>query len=189
MTKTSRVLLALAGLAAALAIPAAVASAQATRTVTINLAAATSRDDPRGGVNGTATLTDMGNGTTQVVLRVAQPTSDNMPAHFHTGKCPNVGAVIYPLNNLVGGTSTSTVNTTIADLLAGRGAPDGTFAINLHRSTAEAGVYVSCGNVVAGAAALPATGGHSSTPVAPILGGASVALAGAAAFVARRRRA
>src|SRR5204863_1273181 len=110
MIRTPRALMALAGLVAVLALPAS-AGAQATRTLTINLAAAAARDDPRGGVNGTATLTELGNGTTQVVLRVANPTSDNMPAHFHTGRCPDVGAVIYPLNNLQGGTSTSVINT------------------------------------------------------------------------------
>src|ERR671932_326182 len=184
MLRTPRLLLLLAGLAAALAIPTA-AGAQA-RTVVVNLSAATSRDDPRGGVNGTATLTDMGDGRTQVVLRVANPTSDNMPAHFHTGRCPNVGAVIYPLNNLQGGTSTTVINTTIADLLAGRGAPDGMYAINLHRSVQEASAYVSCGNVVAANLQLPRTGSRG-VPFAPVLAGASALLAGVAPFALRRR--
>ena len=192
MTKTPRVLLAMAALVGALAIPAAVASAQAARTVTVNLSAANSGGDTRSGVNGTATLTDMGGGRTQVVVRVSVGPggSPNMPGHLHTGRCPQVGAVIYPLNNVMNGTSTTDVNASLADILAGRGAPDNAFAINLHRSPAEANVWVSCGNVVAGAAALPATGGHSGgVPVAPILGGASAALAGAAAFFARRRTA
>jgi hypothetical protein len=176
MTKT-RVLLALAGLAAALAIPAA-ASAQAARTVTVNL-------QPQGGsgVAGTAILTDIGGGRTRVDVRVSTGGNATMPDHIHDGTCANLVATPkYPLNNVTNGTSTSDVNVGLDELLRGP------YAVNLHKSPAESSVYVACGNIVAGAAALPATGSRGgAAPVAPVLGGLSALLAGAAALVARRR--
>jgi hypothetical protein len=180
MTKTTRLLVALAGLAGLLAMPAA-ASAQAPRTLTVNLQAAMSGGDPRSGVNGTATLTDIGGGRTRVDIRVTVGPggSANMPGHVHAGRCPNVGAVVHPLNNVMNGASTTEINASIADLLAG------TFAINLHRSPQEANVWVSCGNVVA--VGLPATG-HPGLPALPLLAGSGALLAGAAAVIVRRRR-
>lgn len=177
MLKSPRVYLAAVGLAAALVIPAS-ATAQTARSVTVNLA-------PQGGsgVSGTAVLTDMGNNQTQVVIRVSTGGNAVMPDHIHDGTCANpVATPKYPLNNVQNGTSTSTVSVSLAELLRGP------YAVNLHKSPQEASVYVSCGNIVAGAAALPATGGHTM-PVTPILGAAGALIAGAVALVTRRRAA
>ena len=168
-------LLALAATAAAaLAIP-AIASAQAPRTASVTLA-----PQSGSGVAGTATLTDMGGGKTQVVVRVSVGSGGSaaMPAHVHTGNCPNVGAVVYPLDTITNGTSTSTINTALADIQTGG------FAVNLHRSAADINTYVSCGNIaVAGATALPRTGGASL----PIFVAAGAVMAGLAGFALRRR--
>jgi hypothetical protein len=174
--KPVRLLLALAGLAAMAALP-AVAGAQAPRTVTVNLAT-----QNNSGVAGTATLTDLGGGRTQVVVRVSTGGNTTMPAHIHEGTCATLNPTPkYPLNTVMNGTSTSEVNVSIADLLA---AP---YAINLHKSPQEASVYVACGNVtVAGAMALPRTGG-GPRDLLPFAAGAGAVVAGAAALVVRRR--
>lgn len=95
------------------------------------------------GVSGTATLTDM-NGQTQVVVNVTgEPAGGSEPEHIHVGSCPTVGAVKYPLANVVNGTATTMVNVKLADLQTGG------FAINLHKSAAQAGVYIACGDIPA----------------------------------------
>jgi hypothetical protein len=81
------------------------------------------------------------------------------------------------------------VDASITELLAGD------FAINVHKSTAEIGVYVSCGDIIAPTPGeLPPTGGpaggNSGVPwellTALVIGG--VALAGGAAVLRRGLR-
>lgn len=138
------------------------------------------------GVSGTATLTAMG-AQTQVVINVTgEPAGGSEPEHIHVGSCPAVGAVKYPLASVVNGTSTTMVNVSLDTLTAG------TFAINLHESAKNAGVYIACGDIkgtVAAATtsatpkAAPTTGGggmatgEASLPLALILG-AGVVLTG-----------
>ncbi len=178
MNKSTRVLMASAGMAAALLVPMAV-SAQTARPVVVQL-----QTQNNSGVAGTATLTDIGDGRTRVEVRVSPGGNQNMPAHIHEGTCANLNpAPRFPLQNVANGMSTSEVSTTIPMLLSGQ------FAINLHKSPQEASVYVACGNVVAGAAALPRTGNPISTnvPAFAALGAALVGMAGTAAVAFRRR--
>jgi hypothetical protein len=64
------------------------------------------------------------------------------PMHIHSGNCDALGKVVYPLQSLQGGTSTTTVkNITLASL------ETGDFAINIHHSTSDIGTYYSCGNI------------------------------------------
>ncbi len=175
MTKKTRVLILAAGVAATMALP-AVASAQA-RPTTVNLAVQNAS-----GVAGSATLTDIGGGRTRVEVRVSTGGNTNMPAHIHEGTCATLNpAPKYPLTNVANGTSTTEVNAAIASITASP------HAINLHKSPTEASIYTACGNIVAGATALPATGGPASAAV-PALAALSTALTGFAAFALRRRR-
>jgi LPXTG-motif cell wall-anchored protein len=99
---------------------------------------------------GTATLTAQGN-QTQVVLRVAG-TNPEMLAHIHADVCPGVGPIVFPLTNVRNGTSTTTVDASLAEIMAqGK-------SINLHRSPDQAGIYVGCGDL----AAAQATGGGAA---------------------------
>ena len=175
MTKSTRVLMLAAGLSATLALPAAV-SAQTARPVSVQL-----MTQNASGVSGTAMLTDIGGGRTRVDIRVSTGGNTNMPAHIHEGTCANLNpAPKIPLNNVMNGTSTTEVNATIPTILSMQ------HAINLHKSPQEASVYTGCGNVVAGASALPATGGPASAAV-PALAALGTALTGLAAFALRRR--
>ncbi len=93
------------------------------------------------GEAGTATLFD-GAGGLIVRLRLSNAGGDQ-PAHIHKGTCEKLGAVVYPLKPAHEGFSETTVpKATTADLTAG------TYAINVHKSTADLGTYVSCGNLV-----------------------------------------
>ncbi len=165
-------------------------SSSAIAQQTISVTIGPGRDEASG--TGTATLTAMG-AQTRVVLSVA-PTNPEMLAHIHVDTCPGVGAVVFPLTNVVNGGSTTMINASLADVL-GQG-----HSINLHRSPADSGIYVGCGNLAgafagaggAGAAqvpqprALPATGDVAS--LAGLFAAAGAALVGAGFGVRRWRR-
>jgi hypothetical protein len=129
-------------------------SASAQQPVIVNLGPG--RDAATG--TGTATLTDLGGGRTRVDIR-ANAASPNMPAHIHADVCPGVAAVVFPLTNVMNGTSTTEVNASLADIMA-RGK-----SINLHESPQTSQIYVGCGNLPTSAAA-PATGA-APRPAAP----------------------
>lgn len=107
------------------------------KTVTVELAAQNDSSE-----SGTATLTGQG-ATTRVVLEVENPASESpQPAHVHKGTCAELDpAPKYPLTNVVDGASETTVDVPLEELEGGR------FAINVHKSEAEAETYVSCGNI------------------------------------------
>jgi Cu/Zn superoxide dismutase len=96
------------------------------------------------GEAGTATLMDGEKGL--IVKLHMTPASDaDQPAHIHKGTCDKLDPKpTYPLKTVAKGESETTVpDVTIAML------EKSPFAINVHKSTTEVAVYVSCGNVVA----------------------------------------
>lgn len=101
------------------------------------------------GQTGTAKLNPAG-AKTDVILDIkAGAAGVPQPAHVHDGTCATLGAVKYPLTNVVDGKSTTTIDVDLDTLLKG------TFAVNVHKSGAEATVYVSCADIKVTAA--PAT--------------------------------
>jgi plastocyanin len=95
------------------------------------------------GMSGTATLRANGD-ETEVVVQLDGATGGH-PAHIHNGTCndldPNPAFPLEPVNE--DGGSTTTVGISVEDLLAEP------FAINIHLSSDEIGVYVACGEIVA----------------------------------------
>jgi LPXTG-motif cell wall-anchored protein len=132
-------------LAAALVLPAVAGSALAQPApVTVQLAA---QNDS--GINGTATLTAMGQ-QTKVVVNVTGASTGPQPAHIHAGTCANLDPrPAFPLTSVANGASETTVDASLSQL---QSSP---MAINLHKSPQEAAVYVACGNLPAMAAAAP----------------------------------
>jgi len=110
-------------------------------TVAIQLPLGAGRD---GDQTGTVTFTSRGAKTDVSINIKAGPAATAQPAHIHEGVCPAPGAVKYPLTNVVDGRSTTSLDVTLADLLKGG------FAVNVHKSAAEAAQYVACGNVPQG---------------------------------------
>jgi hypothetical protein len=120
------------------------------------------------GQDGTATITRTGENSVHVVLKLTKGTSEPQPAHIHKGTCEKLDPKpAYPLTNVVNGESVSDVNANIEDL-----ANEG-FAINVHKSAAEVGTYVSCGEIHE----MSATGGT----IVPTTGAAGLAAMEAAA--------
>jgi hypothetical protein len=96
------------------------------------------------GISGTATLTDNGDGTTTVEIQVDGATGGH-PAHIHEGTCDDLNPnPQYPLASVdENGSSETDVDVSLDDLLASP------YAINLHESDTNLGVYVACGEIVA----------------------------------------
>lgn len=106
------------------------------------------------GQTGMAMLTDMGDGTTRVVVTISNGTTSPQPAHIHPGTCATLEPrPQYPLTSLVNGTSETMVPADIDSLTTGA------FAINVHKSATEAAVYTSCGDIMALATGGGDTGG------------------------------
>lgn len=93
--------------------------------------------------SGTATLVEV-DGKVKVTLKMTGATPGvAQPAHIHVGACPEVGAVKYPLTSPVDGMSETVLDVTLATLKS-----ELPLGINVHKSAAEAKVYVSCGDLV-----------------------------------------
>jgi hypothetical protein len=109
------------------------------------------------GQDGTATITKTGENSVHVVVHLSNGTAEPQPAHIHPGTCATLNPKpTYPLTNVVNGDSVTDVNANIEDL-----ANEG-FAINVHKSAAEVGTYVSCGDIHEMAAGGTSTGTTST---------------------------
>lgn len=96
----------------------------------------------KSGVSGSAVLREENGQVTVTLSLTGAPKTTPQPAHIHVGACPDVGDVKYPLTNVVDGQSQTTLSVTLDQL--GNEEP---LAINVHRSTAQANVYVACGDL------------------------------------------
>lgn len=107
-----------------------------TKTVTL-------KEQNDSGESGTLVLTTE-NGKTRAVLTInGEPAGSSQPAHIHTGACESIGAVLYPLNLVVNGTSTTLLNIPIATIL--ESTTD--LSVNVHKSETDIGTYVACGDI------------------------------------------
>lgn len=121
---------------AAVALVAASATLAQDKPMTVNLA-----PQNASGEKGTVTLTPQGD-KTQVVIKLAGAPSAAQPAHIHDGSCANLDPKPrVPLQNVVDGTSTTTLDMKLADVV-GKGG-----AVNVHKSTADLKTYVACGDL------------------------------------------
>lgn len=93
--------------------------------------------------DGTVTLKDVSGGVQVKVTLKNEPKGAKEPAHIHKGTCAKLDPAPYkPLNDIVGGTSTTVVKgISIAMLKKGH------YAVNVHQSAANLTHYVSCGDL------------------------------------------
>jgi plastocyanin len=114
------------------------------------------------GQSGTATLVANGDSTDVAVIVTPGAAGVAQPIHIHASSCATLGGVEYPLTAVMDGTSLTSVGVTLQSLR------DGDFAVNLHKSGAEASVYHACGDIGEGAAAVAVSddsgGSGDSTP-------------------------
>lgn len=96
------------------------------------------------GEKGTATFTQRGDDVVVSVKMEGGNAKGPQPIHIHRGTCAHLNPTPFkPLTNVVGGSSTTTFEgTTIAKLTNSN-----VYSINVHKSPAEAKVYVACGRL------------------------------------------
>jgi hypothetical protein len=95
------------------------------------------------GESGKAVLKDTKKGVSVVLTLTGGAAGVDQPAHIHKGTCAKLDPKPeYPLTNVVGGSSKTTVaGVTVAQLMA---SPN---AINVHKSATEIPTYVACGDI------------------------------------------
>jgi hypothetical protein len=92
------------------------------------------------GVTGTATLSDLGNGRTRVLLTLTGSTGVH-PAHIHDGVCASVNpAPKWPLNDVQNGTSSTELDAPLNEIASG------STAVNVHVSPQDE-TPVACGTI------------------------------------------
>ncbi|HKP54445.1 MAG TPA: hypothetical protein VJ183_17550 [Chloroflexia bacterium] len=137
------------------------------------------------GQNGMAELTDMGDGTTMVVVEVtSNGTMDPQPAHIHEGTCANLNPKpAFPLSSVVDGRSETIVPVDIHELT------DEPYAINIHKSATEAAIYTSCGDILAmeETPGMPTTGNGQQELLLGALALLGASLLGVGVQLARRK--
>ena len=92
---------------------------------------------------GTATLIEIDDQVLVDLNMTNFPQGVPQPAHIHAGACPDVGDIIFPLNNVVNGKSRTILDTSLEYLRSLE-----PLAINVHKSVPESEIYVSCGDLV-----------------------------------------
>jgi hypothetical protein len=101
-------------------------------------------------------------GVTLVALEIVPgPTGVLQPAHFHTGTCAAPGPIVQPLAFPLDGESFTILSAPMSELV------DTGLIINVHKSVAEASVYVACGEVLSAAAPPPAPTAAPPPPATP----------------------
>jgi len=137
--------------------------AQTAKPVTVQLL-----EQNGSGESGTATLTDAGGGMTHVVVTMSNAPAVAQPIHIHKGTCATLDPVpAYPLTSVTAGQSDTMVAVSLDTLTAG------TFAINVHKSAAEASVYVACGDISPSPLAAGGTGSTTGGTTGGAAGGST----------------
>lgn len=96
----------------------------------------------KSGESGVATLTEESGKLKVSINLVNFPKNVPQPVHIHVGSCPGVGAVKYPLTNVLNGNSETVLDTTLEQIKTAL-----PLAINVHKSTTLTKTYVSCGRL------------------------------------------
>jgi hypothetical protein len=96
------------------------------------------------GETGTVTLFRRGTGSTLVILDIhSEPPGRQQPAHIHRGHdCSSIDPKpAYGLAPVINGISKTLVHAPEGKLLSGN------YVVNVHASTQQIGIYVSCGEL------------------------------------------
>jgi len=107
------------------------------------------------GETGTVTFSEASRDTTNVVIALSGAPKDvSQPAHIHIGSCKSLGAPAHPLTNVVNGKSVTVLNVSYENLWK-----EVPFAVNVHKSSAEAKIYTACADITKEGAMMKKEGG------------------------------
>jgi hypothetical protein len=142
------------------------------------------------GQSGTATFTLSPDASSVTVeINISGGSEVPQPAHIHIGSCEDLDpAPFYPLTSVVNGKSVTVI--TEADVVDLDYEVSNQFAINVHKSAAEASVYVACGNIheatTTGGVGMPRTGSGDTLPMLALVA-LMVLATGSVLSLARRK--
>lgn len=92
---------------------------------------------------GTAVIKQTDDNKTEVFISIlGAPKNIKQPAHIHLGTCSNHGNIKYPLNDLLNGKSSTTLNVSLDEIMS-----QDPLSINVHKSLKEPDTMVSCGDI------------------------------------------
>ncbi len=94
--------------------------------------------------SGTATIQEENEKVIVTIDVKNEPGSASQPAHFHTGTCTKPGSVVYPLKPVILGKSVTKLSLSLDEFTVSL-----PLILNIHKSSAEIGKYVSCGELAA----------------------------------------
>jgi len=136
------------------------------------------------GQSGTATFTlSDDEQTVTVEINISGGTDEPQPAHIHIGSCDNLDPKpFFPLNDVVNGRSVTVITEEDVEDLDYEASNQ--FAINVHKSAAEAEIYVACGDIVPGGDMSGGGEAGGSMPGMPRTGGGGDNFAPMLAFAA-----
>lgn len=139
-------------------------------------------------LSGTATFVDLGNGKSQAIVTVSgTAAADAGPVDLRNGSCPVPGSPRHALATLSGGTSSSEVPVSVADL------KEGHVAVVIHHvpppAINDATGILACGSVAAPSSATPtADDGTRTTAMGGTVGTVTLLVGVAGLTVLRQRR-
>lgn len=125
--------------AAGLLAIAAIAPAAAQDSITLDL----EEVDDSGVAGNVRIVSEDGQAEVTILLTQGLEDESEHPVHIHEGTCDDLGDVAYPLNDIVDGSSETTLDVDLADLRTGD------FAVNAHMSADQMDVYIACADIPA----------------------------------------
>jgi Cu/Zn superoxide dismutase len=100
------------------------------------------REQNDSGITGTVAFSPTSENTVEVEIELDGSAGGPHPAHIHPGTCANLDPTPkWPLNNVVGGKSKTTVEVQLDELSASE------YAVNVHESPENAERYVACADI------------------------------------------
>lgn len=99
-------------------------------------------EQSKSGMNGKVAFVDEGDKTRVTITLSGKGIIGPLPAHVHSGSCPNVGVIKFPLNDVKNGSSDTMINIRMSDLFGSN-----PMAVNVHKSVQEATIYTACGDL------------------------------------------
>ncbi len=94
------------------------------------------------GQKGTIQITSQQNQTLVEINITEKQANLPQPAHIHKGDCKNPGEIVYPLNEVINGKSTTVLNVSLDKLNEQK-----PLVVNVHKSNTELENYTACSEV------------------------------------------
>ncbi len=99
------------------------------------------KEQNQSGQSGHVVITEVNGKAKVIVTLTGKPSTVLQPSHIHLNSCANIGGVKYPLTAVNKGAAQTIIDVSLDSLL--KSLP---LSLNIHKSEAQAGIYVACGD-------------------------------------------